>query len=325
MKRKSLPLIVLISFFLVIFSCESPEEDDVTPPAAPSNLSYDANQSGDGEIFISWIAPSDKDVASYHIYRSSGGAFTEIVSQTGTSYLDQALDYTIQYSYKVTAKDDSDNESAFSNSVSLTPVNLYSPATPTGLTIEAHNVPSAFTLDVELTWAANTEGDFSHYKVFRSEIGLFVPDDDSEVDSLTDVYYYDQNVVAGTTYYYKLIAYDLGGKASDPTNVVSDTPLEVPTLISPIGAAVASSTTPTFHWTHVDKAVKYKIIVRTSQVTGDLWEADAAATGLDMSITYPGSATALTANTQYYWFISAYSQNAGDINTYTAVNAFRTP
>ncbi|MCF7824811.1 MAG: hypothetical protein K9N35_11645 [Candidatus Marinimicrobia bacterium] len=325
MKRILLPLIILMSLSFVFLSCESPEEDDVTPPAAPSNLNYDANQSGDGQIFISWTAPSDKDVETYHIYRSNGGAFTEITSQAATSYLDQGLEYNIQYSYKVTAKDDSGNESAFSNTVSLTPVNLYSPATPTGLAIQAHNVPSAFTLDVELTWSANTEGDFAYYKVYRSETGVFAPDEETEVDSLTDVYYYDQNVVAGTTYYYKLIAYDLGGKASNPTLVYSDTPLEVPTLISPIGNAVASSTSPTFFWTHVDKAIKYKIIVRTSQLTGDLWEADAVATGSDMSISYPGTATALSVNTQYFWFISAYSQDGGEINTYTGVNAFRTP
>ncbi|MCF7808461.1 MAG: DUF928 domain-containing protein [Candidatus Marinimicrobia bacterium] len=331
MNRKYLALVILISISLFPFSCESPEEDDTTPPAAPANLSFDANQSGDGEIYLTWDAPADDDVASYHIYRAVGtGSFTELTSLTATSYLDQSLDYTVEYSYKVTAKDDSENESPFSNTVSLTPVNLYSPDTPSGLEIKAHNIPSAFTLNVELSWLANIEGDFSHYKVYRSETAVFAPDEATELDSLTEVYYYDEDVVAGTTYYYKLIAYDLGGKASDPTNVVSDTPLPVPTLISPINAAVASSTTPTFHWSHVDKAVKYKIIVRTSQLTGDIWESTIttptnATSGSEISVTYPSSATTLTSNTQYYWFISAYSQDTEEINTYTAVNVFRTP
>lgn len=327
MNRKYLPLVILISLSLFLFSCEDPEEDDVTPPAAPSNLSYDANQSGDGEIYISWEAPGDKDVETYHIYRAAGtGSYTELTSVTSTNYLDQNLDYTVEYSYKVTAKDDSGNESPFSNAVSLTPVNLFSPATPSGLTIKAHNIPSAFTLNVELNWLQNIENDFSHYKIYRSETALFVPDASTELDSVTDIYYYDEAVVAGTTYYYKLIAYDRGGKASDPTNVVSDTPLPEPTLISPIDNTVASSTTPTFHWSNVDNAVKYKIIVRTSQLTGDIWEhIVTASTGSEMSVTYPSSATTLTAATQYFWFVSAYSQDTEDINTHTAVNAFRTP
>lgn len=329
MNQKYLPLILLMTISLFLFSCESPEEDDVTPPAAPQNLSFDANLSGDGSIYITWEAPGDNDVATYHIYRAVGtGSFSELTSQTATSYLDQNLDYTVEYSYKITAKDDSGNESPFSNTVSLMPVNLYSPATPSGLTAKAHNIPSAFTLNVELTWNANTEGDFSHYKVYRSTAALFVPDESTEIDSLNDVYYFDEDVEAGTTYYYKLIAYDLGGKASDPTNVVSDTPLPEPTLISPINNAVASSITPTFHWSHVDKAVKYKIIVRTSQLTGDIWESTIptpTSPGSEISVTYPSTATALSANTQYFWFISAYSQDTEEINTYTAVNAFRTP
>lgn len=327
MNKKYLPLITLIILSLFLFSCEDPEEEDVTPPAAPQNLSFDANLSGDGSIYIAWEAPGDNDVATYHIYRAVGtGSFAELTSTTQTSYLDANLDYTVEYSYKITAKDDSGNESPFSNTVSLMPVNLYSPDTPSGLAAKAHNIPSAFTLNVELTWNENMEGDFSHYKIYRSTMALFVPDASTEIDSLDAEFYYDENVTAGTTYYYKLIAYDLGGKASDPTNVVSDTPLLEPSLISPINNAVASSTNPTFHWTNVDKAVKYKIIVRTSQLTGDIWESTIpATTGSEMSVTYPTNATALSTNTQYFWFVSAYSQDTDEINTYTAVNAFRTP
>jgi len=331
MKYKIPALIILISFSLFLFTCDNPEEEDVTAPGAPLNLNYDANESGDGEIFLTWEAPDDKDVATFHIYRDSGsGTFTEVASVTVTNYLDQHLDYSIEYSYKVTAKDDSGNESTFSNTVSLTPVNLYSPATPSGLTIKAHNIPAEFKLNVELAWTGNTESDFAYYKIYRSDVSaLFAPDASTEIDSLSGVYYFDEDVSVGTTYHYKIIAYDLGDKGSDPSDVVSDTPLEVPTLIAPIGNVVTSSATPTFHWTNVDKAVKYKIIVRSSAQTGDIWESTVPATSeAEMSVSYPSNPSAgeiLSANTSYYWFVSAYSQDNDEINTYTAVNAFRTP
>ncbi len=327
MIKRYLLILLAISLGLFMWSCSDPEEDDVTAPGAPSNINYDPNQSGDGQIYLVWDAPSDNDVTLYRVYRADGSsAFSEIIAVTETFYLDSNLDYTIEYSYKVTAEDESGNVSPFSNVSTLQPLNLYSPAPPSGLMIKAHNIPSAFTLNVELTWIANTEGDFSHYKVFRSEVGLFIPDATTEIDSLSDIYYYDQNVIAGTTYYYKLIAYDLGGKGSDPTNVVSDTPLEEPILISPIESVVVSSLNPTFYWTNVDKAVKYRIIIREEQLTDDYWESTIPATDAsEMSITYPTSGWVLDSNRQYFWFVSAYSQDTDEVNTYTAVNAFRTP
>ncbi len=323
-------LVLLLSMMLGLFmwSCSDPEEDDTTPPEAPSSLTFDANLSGDGQIYMTWEAPADDDVFSYHIYRDAGtGSFNEITTTTDLYYLDSGLDYTIEYSYKVTAKDDSENESPFSNSISLIPVNLYSPATPANLEITAHNIPAEYRTDVELTWDANTENDFSHYKIYRSSLSpLFVPDAASQIDSITAVFYLDEDVVVGTTYHYKIVAFDLGGKFSDPTNVLSDTPLAEPTLISPIGNEITTSTTPTFRWTNVDNAIKYKIIVRTSAIAGDIWELELAAeSGTENSVTYPTSATALNANQQYFWFISAYSQDNDEINSYTAADAFRTP
>ena len=329
MLKKWFILGTLLSFSLVMFHCDSSTaEDDFTPPGAPANLTFDANLSGDGQIFLTWDAPEDDDVASYLVYRDAGsGSFQEIAEVQTTNYLDSNLDYDVEYSYKITAKDDSDNESPFSNTVSLMPVNLLSPATPADLVIKAHNIPAEYRTNVELTWTANTENDFAYYRIYRSSAAaLFVPDSTSEIDSLTEVFYYDEDVTPGTTYYYKIIAFDKGDKASDPTNVVSDTPLEAPTLLSPIGNNTIDSLLPTFRWSNVTHAVKYKLIVRTSALTGDIWESEVSATGdSEMTLTYPQSAPALNANASYFWFISGYSQDTDEINTYTAADAFRTP
>jgi len=108
--------------------------------------------------------------------------------------------------------------------------------------------------------------------------------------------------------------------------VVSDTPLEVPALTRPANTAEGVSLTPTFEWTNVGQAVKYKIVVRTSSQSGDIWEADVTATtATSMSVNYPANATtALTANTRYFWFVAGYSQNNDEINVYSETFSFRT-
>ena len=329
MIKRYLSILLAISLGLFMWACSDPGEDDTSAPAAPTNLSYDINESGDGQIYLTWVAPDDNDVATYSIYRDadSSGSFSLVNTISETFYLDSDLDYSITYTYKVTATDNDDNESAYSNSVSLAPSNRFSPDTPDGLAIKAHNIPAEYRTDVELTWLANTENDFASYKIYRGvDEPFFEVNDHTLVATVTDVFYYDENVGADTTYYYVVIAVDLGGKTSDPTLVVFDTPLLEPTLISPIGNNPAASINPTFRWLNVNAAVKYKIIVRTTAVTGDIWEIEIPASSeLEMTTTYPTTATPLSTNTQYFWFISAYSQQTGEINSYTAADAFRTP
>ncbi len=328
MAKRYLYILLAIMFGLFVWSCSDPAEDDITAPAAPTSLAYDANQSGDGQIYLTWDAPSDNDVSVYRVYRAAGsGAFSEIIAVTETFYLDSNLDYTIEYSYKVTAEDDSGNESAFSNMQSLQPVNLYSPAPPANLEIKAHNIEADFEVNVELTWIANTENDFSYYKIYKSATTpLFVPDANSFLDSVTGIFYLDEDVIPGNTYHYKLVAYDLGDKGSDPTIVVSDTPLEVPTQTRPTHLEEGVALLPTFEWTNVNMAVKYKIVLRLSSQSDDIWESEMdATTENSMSITYPSTAmTALLANTRYFWFVAGYSQNTDEVNVYSETFSFRT-
>ena len=326
--KKQLLLLTIVSMALIFVGCSNPEADDITPPAAPATLVFDANLSGDGQVYISWEESAEKDVVVYKIYRDAGsGQYTELNSVVDTYYLDVGLDYSVTYSYKVTAIDDSDNESPFSNVVSVMPLNLLSPGTPTGLAIQAHNIAADFEVNVELTWVANSETDFSHYKIFRSSTSpLFAADAASLLNSVNGIFYLDEDVTPGNTYHYKLIAYDLGAKASDPTIVVSDTPLEVPTQTRPTDTEEGLSLTPSFEWTNVTAAVKYKVVVRTSSQSGDIWEENIAATTANsMSVNYPTTATTpLVANTRYFWFVAGYSQDNDEINVYSETFSFRT-
>lgn len=326
--KKQLLLITLLALSMIFAGCVAPEEDDSTAPGAPQSLTFDANQSGDGQVYITWTAPSDKDIDYYQIYRAiAGGDFSVIFTLGDTYYLDQNLDYTIEYSYKVTAMDENGNESPFSNSISVTPLNLFPPETPADLSIKAHNIAADFNVNVELTWSANTENDFSYYKIYRSATTpLFAANAASYLDSVTSIFYLDEDVVPGNTYHYKLIAYDRGHEASDPTIVVSDTPLLVPNLNRPTDDQQNLSLTPTFEWANVNGAVKYKIVVRTSSQSGDIWESEIVATTSNtMTVNYPANATTpLAANTRYFWFVAGFSQDTDEVNVYSETQSFRT-
>ena len=96
---------------------------DTAPPAAPSGLSA-AAQSG-GAAQVSWSPNSEADLAGYTVYRAldAGGPFTALNGSlvTTASYVDATIPSgsgTVWY--QVSARDDSDNESARSSAASLT-------------------------------------------------------------------------------------------------------------------------------------------------------------------------------------------------------------
>ncbi len=108
----------------------TPDMNDGTPPAQPTQLQATALDSG--TIALAWTAPADADVAGYNIYRGqSGAATTKIGSVTAVSFTDLYLSASSQYCYVVKAFDAAKNESAASNEACATTnaVNNQQPAT----------------------------------------------------------------------------------------------------------------------------------------------------------------------------------------------------
>jgi hypothetical protein len=95
---------------------------DTTPPAVPTGI---AVASGDGELDVDWNANGESDLAGYNIYRStsSGGTYTKLNGGVLgiNAYIDPSVTNGTTYWYKVSAVDDSGNESALSGSASGTP------------------------------------------------------------------------------------------------------------------------------------------------------------------------------------------------------------
>jgi len=84
------------------------------------------------------------------------------------------------------------------------------PAIPTGLNAVSGTVGDTC---VELTWDANTEPDIAGYNLYRSENDVNYSK--MNTATITGTSYSDTNVVAGTQYYYKLTALDIGNNESD--------------------------------------------------------------------------------------------------------------
>jgi len=92
--------------------------DDITPPAAPTNLA--ATSSG-SSISLDWADSTEPDFASYTVYRSttSGSGYASIANGLTTSgHIDNTATSGITYYYVVTAVDTAANESTNSEEFS---------------------------------------------------------------------------------------------------------------------------------------------------------------------------------------------------------------
>jgi fibronectin type 3 domain-containing protein len=103
------------------------------PPGAPTGLNAIA---GDGQVALSWAAPSfdgGSSISNYVVYRGTSPNPTSAlttVPPTPTSYVDQSAVNGTTYYYKVSAVNSGSGEGAKSNEASATPIAAVTPTTP---------------------------------------------------------------------------------------------------------------------------------------------------------------------------------------------------
>ncbi|MCF7800859.1 MAG: hypothetical protein K9N34_02450 [Candidatus Marinimicrobia bacterium] len=335
MKRFAyLGLLSLTSIWMFQACEEDTTEPDTTPPAAVAGFEVDFNATTDGEVSLYWTANTESDLAGYKLFRDAGPGtdYDSIATTTETSYLDIGLDYDTQFSYKIQAYDKSGNHSDFTVlGERVAPINQSPPATPSNLTIYAHNLTILDQLDVQLNWSPNSESDWSHYKLYRANTGVFQANETTLLDCLTTNSYTDTDVEVNVHYYYKILSSDKGGMSSSPSLVVDDIPLPEPTLLSPIGGEPAASNRPTFTWQRTSGAKGYEISLRESPLAAPIWSTKILqpATG-NPEVIYPNAAPALTTGSNYYWQVGTFSIGAttdemDEVNSYSAIGTFKAP
>jgi chitodextrinase len=198
---------------------------DVSPPSVPDAVTA-AAVSG-SEVDVTWhTSTDDVAVAGYLVYRDDS-----LVATLGsvTSYADTGLNDAATYSYTVAAVDAAGNVSDRSVAALATTADATAPSVPDTLTAVV-NGPR----QVQLSWQASTDNvGVTGYDVYR---------DTSLIAKVTGgTSYLDSPATDGTTYSYRVAAYDAAGNVSAPSTAVSATTPDATPPSVPSGVAATAT------------------------------------------------------------------------------------
>lgn len=175
--------------------------DDLVPPTVPTNVALNALTSN--SIRITWNGSTDQGtgVKSYRIYRNN--AANSIAEVTSTSYTDTNLLAETIYTYRVSARDNANNESAKSSSASVkTPADPNKPNPPENL--RATTIGST-TLTLAWDEPVANQATISMYKVYLRESAL-VNSDQFELGTPSGRSFIVNELNPSTTYYFSVTA-----------------------------------------------------------------------------------------------------------------------
>jgi hypothetical protein len=179
------------------------------PLATPTDFHVAATAKG---VELTWRAGSPAEI---RIFRKGEQQPRTALLATATDspYVDVNAEYGKTYQYSVQGVRGK-VESDVAGPESITPVDIFAPEIPSGLTA------SVGLGAVELAWTRNAESDFKEYRVFRSEEGGPFVEIARGLDAPT---YSDHGVQSGKHYRYQVSAIDQIGNQSMPSAPVEIT------------------------------------------------------------------------------------------------------
>jgi len=170
-------------------------------PATPTGLRVFATTNN--TVSLSWNAVSG--ATKYELYRSSqlNGSYSVVYSGTYTSYTDTGLGVHTTYYYKVLARNDSGTSTMSAPvTATLTPAISPAPSAPSNLKAE-----QCLTQALCISWMSAIKS-VAGGEIVKATDELYRSTNANSGFSLiysgTEGFYQDSNVVAGTTYYYKV-------------------------------------------------------------------------------------------------------------------------
>jgi chitodextrinase len=190
--------------------------DDLTPPTAPSGLTASAISCE--SVSLNWNSSLDtggSGVRGYRILRN-GSLVTEVPAGI-TSFLDSGLSAERTYSYRVSAKDRSNNESDQSNEAVVATLpcdDTTAPTAPASLTAIVISCD-----EIKLSWSGSTDNGGSGvrgYRIVRN--GVLV----TEVPSTVTIFV-DSGLSPLHAYRYVVTAKDRSNNESSDSNTASAT------------------------------------------------------------------------------------------------------
>jgi len=174
---------------------------DRQAPSTPVGLMAEALTPA--SVQLSWQRSTDEGrVAGYNVFRDD-----DFISVSRlTDFLDSDAYPEQRYCYRVSAYDQSGNESAHSTEACAeTPSDLEDPSIPAGVTAQFSRVDGQATISV--SWVESTDdGAVQVYEVFR---------DGEHIGDAGEASYPDTSLQPETTYCYTVRAVDRAGKASE--------------------------------------------------------------------------------------------------------------
>lgn len=196
----------------------------------------EAPQVSEAAVILRWQAPAANidestpvNLLGYNLYRSEksqpGQGQTPLNTAliNATTYADKNFRFNEQYNYVVRSVSlgtgGAQVESLNSNTVSVTPVDVYPPSAPTSLSIAA--APNR----LSLFFPANPERDVAGYNVYRTLDPNLPKESWTRLTQmlLTRTTFQDEAVESGKKYYYYLTAVDTAGNESKPSETISET------------------------------------------------------------------------------------------------------
>lgn len=203
--------------------------------AKPPTLMSTGKEIGEDAITITWQPPDSNidgstpvNLLGYNVYRldesqsdvSQSPLNSSLVS--GTQYVDRNFSFGENYRYVVRSvslgTEGAQVESLNSNSLPLSPRDIFAPSAPASITIAA--APGR----LSIFFPANPEADVAGYEIYRSTDPDLPKERWTKVTPapLTKTTFLDENVEAGRRYYYYIKAIDQAGNVSAPSDVVSE-------------------------------------------------------------------------------------------------------
>ncbi|HOC94216.1 MAG TPA: hypothetical protein PKH33_17835 [bacterium] len=226
-------------------------------PAYPQSDMYG------GSMTIHWNRSAEADIKGYNVYRASSAigeppnsAYKAInpvlIPQPayGTAaticFKDAELLNDTNYYYMVTAVDENNNESTFSEAYDRPSVAMDTtpPMAPVwgasgGATSDINGLKMTIRWMNHVDYAPDLtspgEIDFSHFSVYRSENDAVCEPSERIANDLSTNTYVDEDVEKNTQYYYCVTAFDTTGNESDPSIAMPGKPTDTVPPSAPTG------------------------------------------------------------------------------------------
>jgi len=261
-------------------------------PTAPTGLTGTA---GNAQVTLSWAASSG--ATGYYVKRSTttGGPYTQIATQSGTSDTDTGLTNGTKYFYVVSAYN-SAGQSANSAEVNATPA-LPPPATPAGLAATPGNG------QVSLAWSASAAATSYHVKRSTSSGA------ETQISAPTSTSYTDTGLTNGVKYFYVVSAVNSGGESANSSEVSATPVAAVNPPATPTGLqATGGNAQVSLSWNASAGAASYN--VKRSTTNGGPYSTSIA------SPTLTNYTDATVSNgTTYYYVVSAVNTAGQSANS----------